>query len=312
MNLKKFQVFISSPFKDLMKERSLITEILLSTNCIPAGMEYFAAADDEQFEIIKQVIDLCDYFILVIGTRYGTINEKTGKSYTEMEFDYALSKNIPILVFAKNIDLNTEITTDDLETRMKLLHFRNRALKDRLGGFWSSSEELVRKVAASISMEIQACPRPGWIRNQDYNPERVAQKRNTLHERVNIIEENTQLRAINLAQYSLKLHYTENFFLITLSSPPPRTMEVEITLEELFKHISIRISGSVNDNSFIDIISTYVPGYYVDTQQALVIKNQLITLGMLEEFDNGKTSLVKLSQLGKETMRELNALQVTI
>ena len=58
------------------------------------------------------------------------------------------------LVFAKHIDLNTEITTDDLETRMKLLHFRSRALKDRLGGFWSSSEELVRKVAASISFLV--------------------------------------------------------------------------------------------------------------------------------------------------------------
>lgn len=91
---KKYQVFISSTYTDLKEERQNITNILLMADCIPAGMEAFVAADDKQFNIIKRVIDLCDYYILVIGSRYGSINEKAGKSYTEMEFDYALSKRI--------------------------------------------------------------------------------------------------------------------------------------------------------------------------------------------------------------------------
>lgn len=69
-------------------------------NCIPAGMEVFVATNEEQFKVIKQVINLCDYFVLIIGARYGSLNETTGLSYTKMEYDYAVSKNIPVLVFS--------------------------------------------------------------------------------------------------------------------------------------------------------------------------------------------------------------------
>lgn len=58
---KKYQVFISSTYKALMEERKKIQRILLMANCIPAGMEAFVATNDEQFNVIKQVIDLCDY-----------------------------------------------------------------------------------------------------------------------------------------------------------------------------------------------------------------------------------------------------------
>ena len=69
-------------------------------NYIPAGMEAFVATNEEQFKLIKQVIDLCDYYVLIIGERYGSLNETTGLSYTEMKYDYAVSKNIPVLVFS--------------------------------------------------------------------------------------------------------------------------------------------------------------------------------------------------------------------
>ena len=111
---KKYQVFISSTYNDLIEERRKILDILLMADCIPAGMEAFAAADEEQFNIIKKVIDLCDYYILIIGKRYGSINESTGISYTEMEYEYAKAQNIPILVFA--INDSVELPQDKKET----------------------------------------------------------------------------------------------------------------------------------------------------------------------------------------------------
>ena len=77
MAQKKYQVFISSTYKDLLEERKKVQEILLMADCIPAGMEAFVAANDEQFEVIKKVIDLCDYYVLIIGNRYGSINQTT-------------------------------------------------------------------------------------------------------------------------------------------------------------------------------------------------------------------------------------------
>ncbi len=95
MNNKKYQVFISSTYIDLIDERRKILDILLMADCIPAGMESFVATDNEQFEVIKKIIDLCDYYVLIIGKRYGTINPITEISYTEMEYNYAIDKGIP-------------------------------------------------------------------------------------------------------------------------------------------------------------------------------------------------------------------------
>ena len=93
MKDKKYQVFISSTYTDLIEERKKILEVLLMADCIPAGMEAFVATDIEQFEVIKKVIDLCDYYVLIIGQRYGSINEATGISYTETIFFATSSTN---------------------------------------------------------------------------------------------------------------------------------------------------------------------------------------------------------------------------
>lgn len=63
-------------------------------NQFSIGMEIFSAADDDQRKIIKEAIDSSDFHILIIGNRYGSIEETTGISYTEKEFDYAVNKII--------------------------------------------------------------------------------------------------------------------------------------------------------------------------------------------------------------------------
>lgn len=318
---KKYQVFISSTYTDLKVERQNITNILLMADCIPAGMEAFVATDDEQFNIIKRVIDLCDYYILIIGTRYGSVNKKTGKSYTEMEFDYALSKDIPILVFAKNVDLDSEITTESVEERAKLSEFRNRALNNRLGGMWSTLSELSQQVAIAIMKAKNNNQRLGWVRNLGFDPENVTQELNTLRDRIIQLEkENQELRKsapvsnnanVDLSQYKVNLHFTELQYIFTSSTPLPQEININVTLEELFRHISVRISGKIDDDSFIKTVSSFKRGFYVDKQQALIVKNQLIELGMLDELEEGRIELVKLSDLGKTTMRKLCAPQST-
>ena len=112
---KKYQVFISSTFKDLYEERKKVLDLLLMADCIPTGMEAFVATDEEQFNVIKKVIDLCDYYILIIGGRYGSLNEGTGISYTEMEYNYAISKGIPVLVFCIDDSVELDITKKETD-----------------------------------------------------------------------------------------------------------------------------------------------------------------------------------------------------
>jgi hypothetical protein len=90
---KRYQVFISSTYADLKAERQDVIQTVIEANCIPAGMELFPAADEAQLAFIKRVIDDCDYYLLIIGGRYGSVDE-SGISYTEQEYDYAVSHGL--------------------------------------------------------------------------------------------------------------------------------------------------------------------------------------------------------------------------
>jgi hypothetical protein len=93
---KRYQVFVSSTYADLKEERQKVIQALMEMDCIPAGMELFPAADEEQFAFIKKIIDDCDYYLLIIGGRYGSLTTN-GISYTEQEYQYAISKGLSVI-----------------------------------------------------------------------------------------------------------------------------------------------------------------------------------------------------------------------
>ncbi|MBL0386338.1 DUF4062 domain-containing protein [Tumebacillus sp. ITR2] len=92
---KKLQIFVSSTYTDLISERQAAVEAILKAGHIPAGMELFKAGK-EQLETIYRWIDESDIYMLILGGRYGSVEEKTGKSYTHLEYEYALDKGMPI------------------------------------------------------------------------------------------------------------------------------------------------------------------------------------------------------------------------
>lgn len=194
MTNKKYQVFISSTYSDLIEERKKVLDILLMADCIPAGMEAFVATDIEQFEVIKKVIDLCDYYVLIIGKRYGSIHPSTGVSYTEMEYDYAREKGIPVLVFALDESVNLDDSKVDLdeERKQKLSAFRAKALKNRLASIWHTVDELAGQIAISIMKAKAEIERPGWQRGQNYDE--ASLRREIMEAQDKIRKLNTELR----------------------------------------------------------------------------------------------------------------------
>lgn len=87
---RKLQVFVSSTYVDLVQERQAAVEAILEAGHIPAGMELFAAGDDEQMKVIRNWIDDSDVYMLIIGGRYGSVEKQSGKSYTQLEYEYAV------------------------------------------------------------------------------------------------------------------------------------------------------------------------------------------------------------------------------
>ena len=124
---KKYQVFVSSTYQDMVEERKVVTQALLKLDCIPVGMELFPAADESQWEYIRKVIDESDYYVVLIRGRYGSLSAH-GKSYTEEEYLYAIENDEnPVLAFL-HVDpdqLPVNKTERDLEFSNKLNSFRN-------------------------------------------------------------------------------------------------------------------------------------------------------------------------------------------
>ncbi|WP_243033125.1 DUF4062 domain-containing protein [Vibrio cincinnatiensis] len=147
---KRYQVFVSSTYADLKEERKHVLQALMEMDCIPAGMELFPAADEEQWEFIKKVIDDCDYYLLIIGGRYGSVTQD-GISYTEKEFQYAVDKGLKIvaLVHGSPDEIPFGKSEQDPTLREKLLAFKDSVMVGRLVKFWKSAEELPGLVALS-------------------------------------------------------------------------------------------------------------------------------------------------------------------
>lgn len=91
MESTKYQVFLSSTYSDLAEERESIIKAILEMYHIPIGMEMFSAEDEDQWEIIRRTIEVSDYYILVLGLRYGS-KTSDGISFTQKEYEYALER----------------------------------------------------------------------------------------------------------------------------------------------------------------------------------------------------------------------------
>ena len=69
---KKYQIFVSSTYRDLEEERRKVIEQILNLGHIPVGMVLFQAGDETQWGYIQKRIVECDYYIVLVAERYGS------------------------------------------------------------------------------------------------------------------------------------------------------------------------------------------------------------------------------------------------
>lgn len=209
---KRYQVFVSSTFTDLEEERKHVIQTLMEMDCIPAGMELFPAIDEAQWEFIQKIIDDCDYYLLIIGGRYGSIAED-GLSYTEKEFDYALSKGlrVVVLVHENPESLPLAKSEKDSELREKLKTFIDKASTGRLRKTWTTAKDLPGLVALSMGKTIKTYPAIGWVRANQTTQE------SDLRALIEFQKENEQLK-LELNKLKTQLPKTEELNLADFES----------------------------------------------------------------------------------------------
>jgi hypothetical protein len=166
---KKYQVFISSTYKDMKDERQVAVEAILDAGHIPAGMELFAASDRSQMEVIRAWIDRSDIFMLILGGRYGSIDPESGKSYIQLEYEHAVATEKPFFALCLTDDaINNKVKalgTDAIERddTKKLNDFRT-VVKSKMCSEIRDARDIHRYVQKSIKDLASSRELEGWVR----------------------------------------------------------------------------------------------------------------------------------------------------
>ncbi len=194
---KKYQIFISSTYVDLVEPRNKVIEAILKLYHFPIGMEMFSAADDEQWQIIEETIDSSDFYIILVGNRYGSLT-KEGISFTEKEYDYAKKIGVPILTFVKDETLATtpqERENDPVKIQ-KLQDFRLKVQENKMREIWTNSDDLAHRVSMALMKQIPRKNRVGWIRGDSISEDATKELVALSKENRELKEELSQLREL--------------------------------------------------------------------------------------------------------------------
>jgi hypothetical protein len=172
---KREQVFVSSTFVDLIEERQAVTQVLLSAGCIPAGMELFPASNDDRWKLIQRVIAECDYYLLILGGRYGSVDPDSNLSFTEMEYDYAVAAGKPVMAFlhGKVGSIERDKTDVDPDKWDQLSAFRLKVESAHIVKYWTGEDDLSGKVALALFDARRTYPAVGWVRGDRVMTERT-------------------------------------------------------------------------------------------------------------------------------------------
>ena len=164
---KKYQVFVSSTYKDLKEERLAVTQYLLKMGFIPVGMEQFPASNMSQMEYIKMMLDDCDYYLLILAGKYGSVAED-GVGFTEKEYDYAIANDIPVMsILIRDIgELPSKKCEDTDEKRTLLNNFRDKVSAGKMVDFYTDIGTLTSAVGAAVHRCVRDYPAKGWIRGE--------------------------------------------------------------------------------------------------------------------------------------------------
>lgn len=168
---KKYQIFISSTYSDLKEERQKVAEAVLNAGHVPVSMELLDARNGTQKELIEEWIELSDIYILILGGRYGYLDDN-GQGYTHWEYRKAGELGKPRLSlvlteeYLKQKVIDGKIKATDLEfPSPKIKEFRSEVM-GKMVSLIDNIEKIEAEVIKSVNRIIneQSDNLKGWVK----------------------------------------------------------------------------------------------------------------------------------------------------
>lgn len=160
---KRYHVFISTTGSDMQVERTVLSQTLVSQGFFSWGLEQRTPLTTA---FARRQIDDCDYFILMLGSRYGELSA-SGVSYLHLEYIYAVTKQKPILVLLHESPDSRlpELQEPDQEGRVKFQDFRRQLQRERdMVVTFRDTRDLEMALRHAMPQLTARYPAQGWIR----------------------------------------------------------------------------------------------------------------------------------------------------
>ncbi|USB33905.1 DUF4062 domain-containing protein [Paenibacillus sp. YPG26] len=323
--MKKLQVFVSSTYLDLKDERQKAVEGILRAGHIPAGMELFTAASKSQWQIIEEWIKESDILFLILGGKYGSIEPESGKSYTQLEYEFALKHEIPVFAIVlndqylankKSANINLEVFEREVkEPHVEKYDGFKKLVLSNLVRFVDNISEIATEVSYSLQDFIRKDKTEynfrGWIRGTEYeqNNEVINSPQNTklfemdetlLNGVIDTLEKENFIDTIEyIATYcSYKLESTNKIyeFIYSYSQPTKRFFNEE--LQELFSALLKKL------DKYTDHLAT---NFFPKNDRKYLYPELNIDYQWVDKegMDRYDKHLRNLSQISRETIEEI-------
>jgi hypothetical protein len=164
---KRRSAMISSTSVDLPEHRQQAIDACLRQGIFPLAIEHLPSRDADAIRVSLEMVDKADIYIGIYGWRYSHVlaehdisialrygHVPTGHdiSITEMEFNRAVERGIPILVFTIHQDhpLTITMVETDKDAQEKLKQLKERAYHGRGRLEFKSPEELRSHIIQSL------------------------------------------------------------------------------------------------------------------------------------------------------------------
>ena len=144
--------FISSTVHDLSSHRKEVMDACLRQGIFPMMMEHLPASDADAISVSRKMVDQADIYLGVFAHQYGFVPAGQNISVTEAEYDRAVERGIPRLIFIMHED--HPIKASEVEKgsgAIKLEALKERLRREAIVDFFRSPEELRAHVIHSLS-----------------------------------------------------------------------------------------------------------------------------------------------------------------
>jgi tetratricopeptide (TPR) repeat protein len=146
------RVMISSTAVDLPDHRRQAREACERMSMLPLVMEQMPSSPDDALTLSRKYVDGADFYLGIFAFRYGFVPDGHDKSITELEYERAVQRGIPIFIYIADND--HVFSAAHIETGLgatKLQTLRERLRKAHVVRTFKTAEELRTEIIISLA-----------------------------------------------------------------------------------------------------------------------------------------------------------------